>query len=108
MQNDDFSAKSAPGKDFWEAVCSRVRPYVHRTPVMTSSALDSIAGCNIFFKCENLQKIGAFKMRGAVNAALCLPEDELSKGLAIAFAVIAALLVFGVAVSFISDKRKEA
>ncbi len=82
MQNDDFSAKSAPGKDFWEAVCSRVRPYVHRTPVMTSSALDSIAGCNIFFKCENLQKIGAFKMRGAVNAALCLPEDELSKGLA--------------------------
>lgn len=49
---------------------------------MTSSAIDSMAGCSVFFKCENLQKIGAFKMRGAMNAALNLPPEARSKGLA--------------------------
>lgn len=60
----------------------RIAPYVHRTPVMTCSTLDAMAGCRIFFKCENFQKIGAFKMRGAMNAALSLPREKSSRGLA--------------------------
>lgn len=60
----------------------RIRPYVHRTPVMTSSSIDEIAGCSIYFKCENLQNVGAFKARGAMNAALSLSESERAKGIA--------------------------
>ncbi|MBT1703029.1 threonine ammonia-lyase [Chryseosolibacter indicus] len=60
----------------------RIRPYVHRTPVITSQSIDDIAGCKIFFKCENLQKVGAFKARGAMNAALSLSEEERKKGIA--------------------------
>lgn len=52
----------------------RIRPYVHRTPVATSATLDRILGAEIFAKAENLQKIGAFKARGATNAVLQLPE----------------------------------
>jgi threonine dehydratase len=47
---------------------NRVAPFVHRTPVLTSRLLNEIAGAEVFFKCENLQKMGAFKMRGAINA----------------------------------------
>src|SRR5687767_833215 len=60
----------------------RIKPYVHRTPVMTSEAINEIAGCEIFFKCENLQKIGAFKARGAMNAALQLSPEQRTKGIA--------------------------
>jgi threonine dehydratase len=60
----------------------RIKPYVHRTPVMTSQSIDEIAGCKIFFKCENLQNVGAFKARGAMNAALSLSDAERAKGLA--------------------------
>lgn len=60
----------------------RIKPYVHRTPVVTSQSIDDIAGCKIFFKCENLQKVGAFKARGAMNAALSLSEEERKKGIA--------------------------
>lgn len=58
-----------------EAAAARIAPYVHRTPVFTSSTLDDQLGASIFFKAENLQKIGAFKARGATNAVLQLPED---------------------------------
>ncbi|MEA3501413.1 MAG: threonine/serine dehydratase [Actinomycetota bacterium] len=58
-----------------EAAAARIAPYVHRTPVFTSSTLDDQLGASIFFKAENLQKIGAFKARGATNAILQLPED---------------------------------
>lgn len=61
---------------------SRIRPYVHRTPVLTSSSLDRIFGCQLFFKCENFQKMGAFKMRGAMNALLLLPEEARQRGVA--------------------------
>ena len=54
----------------------RLAPWSHRTPVMTSKALDARAGCSVFLKCENLQKIGAFKFRGAMNAILQLGDAE--------------------------------
>ncbi|MFM9907783.1 MAG: pyridoxal-phosphate dependent enzyme [Chitinophagaceae bacterium] len=60
----------------------RIRPYIHRTPVLTCEAIDKISGCRIFFKCENFQKVGAFKARGAMNAALLLTEAQVRKGLA--------------------------
>jgi len=59
-----------------------IQPFIHRTPLMTNAALDRMAGAKLFFKCENFQKIGAFKMRGAASAALRLTEEERAKGLA--------------------------
>ena len=63
-------------------VHKRIRPYVHETPVLTSNSIDQIAGIQLFFKCENLQKVGAFKFRGACNALLSMSEEELSQGVA--------------------------
>ena len=60
----------------------RIKPYIHRTPVLTSSAINEIAGCSIFFKCENFQKVGAFKSRGAMNAALSLSAEDRARGIA--------------------------
>ncbi len=65
-----------------EQAHERIKPYIHRTPVLSSTAIDKIAGCTIFFKCENFQKVGAFKARGAMNAALSLTSEQLSKGIA--------------------------
>ena len=61
-------------------VHKRIKPFIHQTPVLTSQLLNEKAGCNLFFKCENFQKMGAFKMRGATNAILSLSEDERQKG----------------------------
>ena len=58
----------------------RVRSYVHNTPVITSRLIDELSGAEIYFKCENFQKMGAFKMRGAVNAILQLDTEERKKG----------------------------
>ena len=55
----------------------RIKSYVHRTPVMTSTQINRISGAEIFFKCENFQKVGAFKFRGAMNAVLLLKEEEV-------------------------------
>ena len=60
----------------------RIEPYVHRTPVMTSRLVDAEAGCELHFKCENLQKVGAFKARGAHNAVLCLDAAQRARGVA--------------------------
>jgi threonine dehydratase len=65
-----------------EKAHDRIRDYIVRTPVLTSSAIDELAGCRLFFKCENLQKVGAFKARGAMNAALSLSAGQRAKGLA--------------------------
>jgi len=65
-----------------EQTHDRIKNYIHRTPVLTCSAIDELAGCSIFFKCENFQKVGAFKARGAMNAALSLSTEQLKKGLA--------------------------
>jgi len=62
------------------AAHERIRPFVHRTPVMTSSALDALTGARLFFKCENLQKTGAFKARGAHNAVFALSDAESCRG----------------------------
>ena len=59
---------------------NRVAPHVHRTPVLTSKLLNQRAGASIFFKCENLQRMGAFKMRGAINAIQCLSKDQRAAG----------------------------
>ncbi len=60
----------------------RIKPFVHRTPVLTSSYLNTLLGCEIFFKCENFQKVGAFKFRGATNALLSATAEELRNGVA--------------------------
>ena len=58
----------------------RIRGHIHRTPVATSSFIDDLVGAEVFFKCENLQKVGAFKARGATNAVLSLSEQEAARG----------------------------
>jgi threonine dehydratase len=60
----------------------RVKPHVHRTPILSSENINEIAGCEIYFKCENFQKVGAFKARGGVNAILSLDNETLKKGVA--------------------------
>ncbi len=55
-------------------------PYIHRTPVLTSSMLNEMSGAQLFFKCENFQRMGAFKMRGAIHAILKLNEEQKQKG----------------------------
>ena len=60
----------------------RIQPHVHRTPVMTSAYFDDRSGAQIFFKCENLQKVGAFKARGACNAVFGLDEATAARGVA--------------------------
>ena len=58
----------------------RIRPYIHKTPVLSSSQLNEIFSAELYFKCENFQKVGAFKFRGATNAVFSLGEDELARG----------------------------
>jgi threonine dehydratase len=64
------------------AAHARIAPRIHRTPVLTSESLDEIAGAQLFFKCENLQKTGSFKIRGATNAVFLLTDDEARHGVA--------------------------
>jgi threonine dehydratase len=58
----------------------RIQPYIHRTPVLTSQSVNHLLGAELFFKCENFQKVGAFKFRGACNAVFSLTEEEAAKG----------------------------
>ena len=60
----------------------RIKPYIHETPVLTSRFLNELTGAELFFKCENLQKAGAFKVRGASNAVFGLSEEDAKKGVA--------------------------
>jgi len=64
------------------AAAERIQGHVHRTPVVTCSGIDGIAGAELHFKCENLQKVGAFKARGATNAVLALDEEAALRGVA--------------------------
>ncbi|HYQ58388.1 MAG TPA: pyridoxal-phosphate dependent enzyme, partial [Draconibacterium sp.] len=59
-----------------------VQKYAHRTPVLSSVSINSIFGSELFFKCENFQKVGAFKFRGACNAVFSLSQEEARKGVA--------------------------
>ena len=58
----------------------RIKPYIHRTPVLTSSYFNELTGAELFFKCENFQKAGAFKVRGASNAVFGLSDEDAAKG----------------------------
>jgi threonine dehydratase len=64
------------------AAHERIRPHIQRTPVLTSSRLDAASGTSLFFKCENFQKAGAFKARGATNAVFALDEATARRGVA--------------------------
>jgi threonine dehydratase len=59
---------------------ARIAPHIHRTPVLTSESLDEISSARLFFKCENLQKTGSFKIRGATNAIFSLSDEEAARG----------------------------
>jgi threonine dehydratase len=69
------------GKEILEAQ-QRIRSFIHRTPVLTSTGINEMCGAQLFFKCENFQKAGAFKIRGACNAVFSLTDEEAEKGVA--------------------------
>lgn len=73
---------NAPGKDDILAAAERIEPFIHRTPVITCRSVDLVCGAELFFKCENLQKAGAFKARGATNAVMSLPGEDMKRGVA--------------------------
>jgi threonine dehydratase len=62
------------------AAHERIRPFVHRTPVLTCSAINALAAARVYFKCENFQKVGAFKFRGATNAVQSLSDETAARG----------------------------
>lgn len=66
--------------DAVRAAQARIQPFIHRTPVLTCASLDNLTGCRIFFKCENFQKAGAFKSRGATNAVFSLSDAAAARG----------------------------
>lgn len=73
-------AQSGPGFDEIRAARDRIAAHIHRTPVLTSELLDKISDNRLFFKCENLQKTGSFKIRGATNAVLSLSDESARRG----------------------------
>ena len=58
----------------------RIEPHIHNTPILTSTLINEIVGAEVFFKCENFQKMGAFKMRGATNAIMQLTNAKNPRG----------------------------
>jgi threonine dehydratase len=65
-----------------ELAAKTIEPYIHRTPVLTSKSINALTGIDFYFKCENFQKIGAFKIRGGMNATLSLSPAQLKNGIA--------------------------
>lgn len=65
-----------------EAAANRIAPYIHNTPIMTCKSINALYGLDLYFKCENFQKIGAFKIRGGMNASLQLTKEQLERGVA--------------------------
>jgi threonine dehydratase len=68
----------------WSAILEahqRIAPRIHRTPVLTSSSIDALSGARVFFKCDNFQKTGSFKIRGATNAVFSLSDAEAANGI---------------------------
>tara|TARA_B100001758_G_scaffold137517_1_gene118536 strand:- start:4151 stop:5089 length:939 start_codon:yes stop_codon:yes gene_type:complete len=64
------------------AAHDRIAPFIHRTPVLTNKSLNELSGAELYFKCENFQKAGSFKIRGATNTVELLNQDELDRGIA--------------------------
>lgn len=79
-QNQETPAIFAPDLDAIRSAHTRIRPHIHRTPVFTSESIDHLTGGHLFFKCENLQKTGSFKFRGATNAVFSLTDEEAKLG----------------------------
>lgn len=71
-----------PGLPDMQAARERIARHIHRTPIFTSRMLNELSGAELFFKCENFQKAGAFKARGAANAVFSLSDDEAARGVA--------------------------
>ena len=71
---------AGPSLDDIQVAARRIAPFIHRTPVMTCASLDAMSGARLYFKCENLQKTGSFKIRGATNAILQLTPGEAARG----------------------------
>jgi threonine dehydratase len=82
MSSSDEQNMTIPTYDDVLTAHERIKPYIHETPVLTSRFLNELTGAELFFKCENLQKAGAFKVRGASNAVFCLSEEEARIGVA--------------------------
>lgn len=82
MSNRTPSAMYIPTYDDVLIAHERIKPYIHETPVLTSRFLNDLTGADLFFKCENLQKAAAFKVRGACNAVFGLTDEEAKKGVA--------------------------
>ena len=76
----NYNPNQIPTKKDIQQAAIRIGKYIHKTPVLTSENLNSIFGCNLFFKCENLQKAGAFKSRGAVNTVFSLNDEDVKNG----------------------------
>ena len=71
-----------PDKSDLLDAAARIKTFIHKTPVLTSQTLNELIGCELFFKCENFQKVGAFKFRGAINTINQLTDDQLKNGVA--------------------------
>lgn len=69
-------------KEAVELAAKTIEPYIHRTPVLTNKSINELTGIDFYFKCENFQKIGAFKIRGGMNATLSLSPEQLKNGIA--------------------------
>jgi threonine dehydratase len=77
---DRGAAPTLPDIAAIRAAHARIAPFVQRTPVLTCASLDEMVGARLFFKCENFQKVGAFKARGACNAVFSLSDEAAAKG----------------------------
>ena len=78
-----MSTRTSKVQPDWKTILEaheRIRPRIHRTPVLTSHSINQLAGAELFFKCENLQKTGSFKIRGATNAIFSLSDEEARRG----------------------------
>jgi threonine dehydratase len=83
-QTSSQLAQQSSGRPTWQEICeahARIAPRIHRTPILTSETLNRISGAHLFFKCENFQKTGSFKIRGATNAILSLSDEEARRGI---------------------------
>ncbi|RMF60863.1 MAG: pyridoxal-phosphate dependent enzyme [Calditrichaeota bacterium] len=75
-------SKEFPRLSMIKEAAVRINPFIHRTPIFTCSTLNEMTGVTLYFKCENFQKVGAFKFRGACNTVFSLTEEEASRGVA--------------------------
>lgn len=80
MNNDIFDEDSLPGPEEIKKAANRIQNLIHHTQIISSSGLNDITGSGLFFKCENFQKAGAFKSRGACNTVFSLSDDTLKRG----------------------------